>query len=461
MTGFVDLPAEVINSICRHLRARFVERHPADTALTKKGLASLCRTSKALHQIALPHLYYHIKVQENGTDIVFLTKSILRNPQLPPLVHRLELREHYLPPPDPMLDEYWASHAPALLIGEQTNGRGAVIDDSPWHNTQWHTTYYPVVLLIQLHNLRSLVVTDVHEHFGQSCWYSIVKYHQAHPDFLRQLKEVTIDYECCIFSPFFDYVLWSPCSERIERLCLMRSYTSSRIDDCTFSSLLELSVVDSRLSYTSLCRLIKFCPKLENVQYECRVSIARRRCTGIFSPTELRLALSPLRSSLRTLILDEFPAGGFDREGSESLAEFEMLRNFKVGLNVRRNAINKEYAYMSAEQQREEMRNWDESKARIPFLKALPPSVKNLCISGLSKHYAIPHKNYIRSWMKGVSVELPNLKSLIIDARLDLQPNPMAADLHYQEIYPISGESRTTGSEKSWTQLLAAAGLEL
>lgn len=411
MAIITDLSTEVMDKICLYLRMLHINGSKVTSASSRKGLLSLCTTSRMMNEIALPHLYHHIAISNFNNVLVPLMHSLWNDRSLSALIHEIKLDDLDMPrcnderPEDCMeKSRKWQDSCPKRIVA---------------------------MLLSVLHNLCVLDMTSDRsfEIFSIRCLEIARNIDSDNPPSLAHVKAVTLRHhnvhqiiEMAHFASFMN-------GRSIEKLSVVQPASFEGVTYCDLSALRELRFLSGGLVLEEIADVVRWCPKLELLWLEA---------SGCSRGDNLHLAhigpaLFPLRHTLRTLILHGCWQDRRSEEESPSLAKFSKLQNLIIGMTE---------TYGSS---------------YVPFLHDLPASIEHLVILGMHQRIM---KN-VQSWASRDRTSTPNMKTFIVDASLNLEPELSTSHLHYKEISYMERVENDYDAEEFWKELVADAGYRL
>lgn len=435
-----ELPVEVIDNICLQLREcsadSFRGQHPWIPA-AKKALLNLCRTSKKLHRIALPHLYYYVDVNYDDRLVPFV-RLLFDHPHLANQIHKISLNENEVLEHDQVLERHFSTQSPISLPETWVTQDGAVMANG---RDDVYAIRLLDFLLTKARNLEFIDLTVNHDaYFNLQCFTRIIDMHAADTEFLRRLKEVVLRHWDTENGFDFEAIIPLLCKTEVKKLTLWSCTRIMDFEGCSFPSLLDLRVLDSGLSEDGLARIVEWCPNLRHFTYTLGGALVVDG-GDLATPEQIVSALSPLSKTLRTLLLYLPYEEGDGGDGSEpigSMTHFSRLKDLTIDIDALAGEVEEPPNSSSSASLGEIVLQHEGSLAR--WLKLLPRSLQNLCILRHWERHPQP-KDALRvelSILADRAADFPNLETLTVDDKIGLKALFKKTRIEYIEVEPYT-----------------------
>lgn len=414
MANINSLPVEVLDNICE----LFTWPHKLDDEVedqneARETLASLCRSSRRLHQVSLPHLYRNISLRAQSAPLIPFTRTLLEDQNLADLVRTIDLDYDHGLNRDQTIENHLATQEPDFLAGEVVRTDGTVTGCGEWYDTRIID-----LLFSKLQNVERLTIHVVDWNYGRDPFTYIRDKHLDDRQFLCRLNEVIV----CNMETGFEMGSISALLSVIpvQKMRVVHCFEVLEFDSCCLPSLLELRLEDSGLDNTKLARLLKSCPNLQFFFYKIdkidpywdEMGFNDGRIGGAEGMSR---AIRHLKKRLKALSLDFMHPMDQAKTPMDSFVEFSKLKSLKIemyALAGRREDIS------AAKDQPSEW--WVESDdytvALQPWLHKLPKSLERLYISRARFSGA-----EISNLASRANTDFPNLRLLCVDAELGLE----------------------------------------
>lgn len=366
-------------------------------------------TSRKLHRVALPHLYYYINIDHQHRLVPFV-RFIFDYPHLADLVHRIDLDDCDKFENDQVLENYFQTQPP-ISLPEPTIRYWFAKANGP---EDVYDIRLMDLMLTKCHNLEFLDLTNgCGEIFDNQCFNRIRDNHTADTLFLSKLKGMTVRQWDGEHGFDFESVTTLISMTKIQTLTLWGCIGVTDIDDYCFPSLVELTISDSGLRQDEFVRIVKCCPDLQYFSYALTGS-HRTDQDDLITAEQISSVLAPLGQTLRKLLLYlpfEEDKGGNPVGSMRNFSRLESLTIDITALAGEHDSNLGAWNYASLEatvlQYKDCLAGW---------LDLLPRSLQNLCIL---RHFETEwyHRDvrFELAMLADRATDFPNLETLTVD----------------------------------------------
>lgn len=328
MASFDDIPAEVVDIICMHLRDNYSDSNSVSyDPRSRDGLHGLCLSSKKHYNVVQPHLYFHINTADIKVGALLQTIAIL-NPSLAHLIREIEIHEYsWLNVTKRDLDNirdhfHVTSRTISSRVQNISHGNSVSLVQCCFE-----------ILFLCVPNLKRIELTLSECGLNFDFFDALRLSYQGRHSFP---KADSLSFRYGLNQRGFALHTAFPLLKMTNstRLSIYMS-NRFRIESLwVFPKLRDLRLQYSALDYGELSLLLKCFPNLEFFQYETADYLVTRKKAEVVASKLFSRALMEVKRSLRTLILNQcerIESWDDEKEGSiESLREFTALEHLTI-----------------------------------------------------------------------------------------------------------------------------------